>query len=1001
MPAAWVSLDRQDRDPRALLRDLALAIRNLAPSALRDFSERLTTAEYADIDNLVAEFVNSIQSEVDDLFILVIDDLNVLEDAPRSLAALDLIARSTPLSMRLVLLTRSWTMISSLPRLTAQRRAFTLTVRDLQFSDDEAIQFLASLGVIDEGAQRSVVRRADGWAAALAILAEHYDPTRRQEGDLASEFILADFLEQEVLSRLNVEDTGLLEACAILQTFDVGLIRDLSGSADAARRLRDLERATHLIVRLGGDGWYRTHAILRGHLVERLEREDPGRLTDLRRSASAIFARRGMRREAIEMALDAGDWSEALREIRDLREEMYQHGEWATLVQWLERLPADILDSDPDLAMTRARHAMKFFDGYAGLSRIEAIEDARLTAEQRARREMYRSVALRHIGRVSEALEACRRARAIAREALPSDDHLFAELDLEEGTALNISGGFRLAVERFSRAAEQFEALGDQHRAAEAQDGLGSCFGNTGKLPDAMHAFTTAQRIWRSVRDVRHQLTTMSNMGEVQRLLGDLETARDTFSMVIQGSRDLRFARGEAYGHVNLAGVEHQLGHLDAAASLYSMAMRAADQVEDSTLVAAATLGLGMVYREKRDLARARPLLEHGLRAADQAGMIAYRTAFRSALGAVAIAEGNYSDAVSILEEAKADALSIGAPRDSALVHLRLAAALMMSRRRAQALSELGHIQEIVSQIGYDDFLLIDARQLTDVLELAATRRVGQGYFVGLAQRAAAIHVREFGQNEITEISPDLLRAEIFGVPRVFWRGRQISDLEWRSERSKEMFFFLLHAGKPLRKEQIAVELWPDVAQSGVNSAFHSTLYRLRKAIDREIVVQADDGYSVNQAFDISYDARDFEQYMESALEAEPESERWSEQLAAAIRLYRGPFAESFESEWAQDARQHYEDRYVTSLIALARHALRRSDYGGALSLVDAAKAIDPLNEAAVRCEMDAHARSGHVEFATRAYRRFFDALREFGGTPSHELQTAYERVLSGAALER
>ncbi|MDA1003267.1 MAG: BTAD domain-containing putative transcriptional regulator, partial [Chloroflexi bacterium] len=975
-------------------------IQCVAEGALEGFVARLATAERSDVDALVADFVASIQTDVDDLFVLVVDDLNILENAQRSLAVLDLIAQSTPLSMRLVLLTRSWTMIPSLPRLTAQRRAFTLTVRDLQFTDAEAVEFLNAIGLTDNPAQRGVVRRADGWAAALAILAEHHDPARGEDLDSASEFILADFIDQEVLSRLDDPEMTLLESCAILQTFDVSLIRDLSGQRDAGRRLRDLERATHLIVRLGSADWYRVHAILRGHLVDRLERDDYARLTELRRSAAALFARRGMRREAVEMALDAGDWSEAVEEIRDLREELYQHGEWLTLVQWLERLPAEIIEADPDLALTRARHAMKFFEGRDGLARIDSIDDRRLSVEQRARREVYRSVALRQIGRVSEALDSCRRARALALEALPEDDRLFAELDLEEGVALGISGRFPAAAERFSRAAGRFEQLNDQHRTAEAHDGLGGCLIHAAKLPDAMHAFTTAQRIWQLVSDVRHQLVTMINMGEVQRLLGDLETARDTLNIVIQRSRDLRFSRGEAYGHLNLAAIEHQIGHLDAAASLYGIAMEDADHFEDSTLVAAATHGLGMVYREKGDRIRARSLLEHGLHSSEQAGMLSYRLAFRTGLAAVTIDEGNYADAITQLEEAKSDAIDVAAPRETALLHFRMAAALLKSRRRARAMSELAQIPDIIAEIGYDGFLLIDARQFSDLVELAAARRIGKGYFARLAEKVAPLQTAVTTLDAQFKDSPEILRAEIFGTPRVIWHGRQISDLEWRSERSKEMFFFLLHSGKSLRKEQIAVELWPDVAQDRVNSAFHSTLYRLRKAIDREVVLQADDGYRVNEAFEISYDAREFEEHMASARNSQPDSPDWSEELAAAIRLYRGPFAEPFESEWVHGARQDFEDRYVSSLVALAGHALKRNDHRAVLSLTESIRNVDPLSEEAVRFEMRAYSRNGHLELATRAYRRHSDALRDIGDAPSHELRDEYERVLSGASLE-
>src|SRR5690606_37082203 len=127
------------------------------------------------------------------------------------------------------------------------------------------------------------------------------------------------------------------------------------------------------------------------------------------------------------------------------------------------------------------------------------------------------------------------------------------------------------------------------------------------------------------------------------------------------------------------------------------------------------------------------------------------------------------------------------------------------------------------------------------------------------------------------------IRAEAFGTPRVFVAGRQVSDLEWRSERSKEMFFFLLHVRRPVRKEQIALQLWPDLSQRQLNSAFHSTLYRLRRAVDRQVVVQTDDGYRVNDDFDIEYDAHEFEEHVRSAEQAGPDSPEWSQHLLAAI----------------------------------------------------------------------------------------------------------------------
>jgi len=71
------------------------------------------------------------------------------------------------------------------------------------------------------------------------------------------------------------------------------------------------------------------------------------------------------------------------------------------------------------------------------------------------------------------------------------------------------------------------------------------------------------------------------------------------------------------------------------------------------------------------------------------------------------------------------------------------------------------------------------------------------------------------------------------------------------------------------------------------------------------------------------------------------------------------------------------------------------------VSLTDAVLGIDPLNEEAVRYQMQAHARGGHLELAARSYRRHHNALRdELGEEPSAVVREEYARVLSGAALD-
>ncbi len=1000
LPAAWLSVDRQDVDPLALLSNLVGSVRVAFPGALNDLSERLANgAEPGQATALVGQFVADVHREIDDMFLMVVDDLHVLEDAPETLELLDTLVRRLPMNMRLYALSRTWPRLPSLTRMTAQRRALSLGAADLEFTDDEAVEFMRRSG-IDGASNLEIVQRAGGWAAALAILADHYDPSRPRGGTApSSEFVLSDFVEHEVLGHLSPPQLEVLTACAVLESFDAEYAEQLTGDGEARAHLRELEGTNHLISSLN-DRWLRMHSLLREHLLERLANNDPQRLLQLRRSAAALCARRGQRREAVNLSIEAEDWPEVVREVHDLHQELYQRGEWTTLTGWLDRLPPEILAEDADLTMIRARLATKMLQGQQGLAQLESIDEQQLSVDQRARKELYRAVSLRQVGRLGDAIGASRRARLLAGEELADDEPLFSEIDLEEGVALGQSGQFGAACERFRSAADGFDRDGDHHRAAEAHDGLGLALFYRGSLTESMDEYTAALRRWRMLDDPAAQAATMNNLGDVQHMLGELETARDTFADVIDRSREIGFRRGEAYGKEGLGSVERDLGNIDAAEALYTLALEEAHEIDDPMLVAYTTLGLAMTNRERGEFARAHTLLEHGLRQADQRGALYLQATFRIGIGGTLVSEHRYEEAIGVLEQAVSETEEAGTLREQATATLLLGAACFHRRKRRQSVEHLRRVHEIVTELGYDQFLHTEARHVPELIEYGAARRAGGDYYRAL--RNTLRPVSEDGEAAAGAVEDEApIRAEAFGNPRVTVRGHQIADLEWRSASSKEMFFYLVHQKRPLRKEQIALDLWPDLDPKRLNSHFHSNLHRLRKAIDPQVVVLTDEGYQVNPDFEIAYDADEFEQHTRHADRDSAGSDDWAERLTAAIRLYRGPFAETFDSDWADDARRRYEGHYLSCLLSLAEHALRSEDWEQTIRLGESIWEIDPVNEAAARCVMRAHARAGQLDRAARAYRQLHRAmLEELGEEPSESLQQVYRQILSGAALD-
>jgi len=238
------------------------------------------------------------------------------------------------------------------------------------------------------------------------------------------------------------------------------------------------------------------------------------------------------------------------------------------------------------------------------------------------------------------------------------------------------------------------------------------------------------------------------------------------------------------------------------------------------------------------------------------------------------------------------------------------------------------------------------------------------------------------------------VRAFAFGRGGVLVGERQVSDLEWRSEKSKEMFFFLLMKGEPEGKEEIFTALWPDLPESKCNSNFHSSLYRLRRALFHECVIREASGtYALNPRGSFTSDVQDFRRTMAES-EATREDEVRAAKLEQAVALYRGGFLSSTYSEWAEPIRRELEDQFVEALNELAAGKLAAGAFEEALVLFKTLEGIDPYSDAAAFGIMRCHLGLNDTAAGARHYRRYRQLLRdELDEEPSERLVALYRDV--------
>jgi LuxR family transcriptional regulator, maltose regulon positive regulatory protein len=322
-PFAWVALDHADNDPDHLRASMARSTH----AVMRRGTE----------------------------FVLVVDDVHVLHTRS-AIRALTALTKSPPDGCQLVLASRDEPRLA-LGRLRAHRDLAELTMRDFAMTRSEAAALLQGAGVqLGPSDVNALVQRTEGWPAGLYLAAlslrEETAPIAAFGGENR---LVADYIEDAVLADLSAQQVGFLLHTSVLDRLSGPLCDAVLGETGSGNLLKELARATAMVVPLdNADRWYRHHALLAQMLRAELRRGEPDLEPELHRRASRWHAARDDVEAAIRHAVAAGDvrgagdllWANALRYTWNANDD--------AIVRWLQRFTDEQTASYPPLALVKA-----------------------------------------------------------------------------------------------------------------------------------------------------------------------------------------------------------------------------------------------------------------------------------------------------------------------------------------------------------------------------------------------------------------------------------------------------------------------------------------------------------------------------------------------------------------------------------------------------------------------------------------------------------------------
>lgn len=361
-PIAWLSLDEGDNDLVRFWRYVVAALQTVQP-AIGQAAEPLLAAVKGsgrDCEPLLTLLINDMTATTrpGEQLWLVLDDYHLIHAGPIHESLHFLLQHQPPL-LHLLILSRTDPPLS-LARLRVEGRLLELRAADLRFSLAETEQFLnqvMGLGLPAE-AIITLANRTEGWAAALQLAALSLKGMSQAE---AASFVggfagydqhLFSYLVEEVLQRQPPAIEQFLLRTAVLRRLTAPLCQVVTGQTDSAAILAQLARQNLFVTPLDRTGeWYRYHPLFAELLQARLGQLEPALLPELHRRASGWCAQNGFGVRAIHHALAAEDFPTAARLIEQQAERTWSQGNLATVLGWLEALPADLISNEPHLCL--------------------------------------------------------------------------------------------------------------------------------------------------------------------------------------------------------------------------------------------------------------------------------------------------------------------------------------------------------------------------------------------------------------------------------------------------------------------------------------------------------------------------------------------------------------------------------------------------------------------------------------------------------------------------
>jgi ATP/maltotriose-dependent transcriptional regulator MalT/DNA-binding SARP family transcriptional activator len=1054
-PFVWYQIDRSDLDLAVFFGYLVYGIRTLQPGFGDVVLRLISTSENlsSKTDQLIDAFVSEISEQIDQKFIVVLDDYHHIVSSEPITASIDRLIQYAPDVLHVVITTRSMPNLS-ITRLRSKGLIGMLGRQDLAFTKQEVEQLFEQNArkQLDANLINQFYQRTNGWATGLQVIAqavEHLAENNHKPGEAAfleilkrSDDEIFDYFAEEVFQYEPPETQEALLKLSVFARIDHAAASCVLPVERAYQLLASLQRNNVFISQIesGDVDEFAFHPMFRRFLRRRLKAKlGEAGMHSLENQYADHFMKIGKWQKAGLMYAEARNTEAIARIFVERGRELLDAGLFEIVKRGYSTVRESASTVHPEISRIRAHTARTEGD-------LELAE---------------------HL--FKEAIDVARSMGEAGCEALSL--HGLASVSIQRGEHAQ---AFSLASQALAKAPAEDIAL-----RAVCEHTIGNCEFlasiATGEFHKAINTWQHAAKLARQAGKENLVHTISHNIGMPYAFTGDIARAREWFSQLIEGEAGRVPLPQHAVAYCNLARADFIVGDFDVCERRIEKAFEVCRLFSLTLERAEAHEIAGNIHRERRLYTLAR---EHYLKAEDlyrNAGMQIESRELPDEQVKLLLAEGNLSKA-----------------RDTAQLLLekrtRLGHAFPVARSRlllGQVLLESGNVESkellqaaldqftscrantwiatahlLLARAEYDSDTESAAKHLAEGLRIARERNLAQlvnsevrrspavfqfalrkgiesDYLerMGLAEQSREIRAQDksisaagpgnstgmsqIGAFDFENSAPSQslslaasreidLFINMLGPIEVFReQGRRLAPDAWTLSRALRILCFIAsRQNHRATKDAIIETYWPDTRPEDIDKNFWPTISYIRRALNsnqevkKNFIRYRESAYYLNPEFNYLLDIEEFERMISLAQSRirEEDVEGYTAAAQRAVELYRGEFLEEIYDNWVEEPRAYYQTMYITTLKDLADYHHRSQQYEQSIAYYKNILSRDPYREDVHRQLMESQVQIGNRAAVREQYENLRTLLRdELGVDPLPETVATFKKLVSGS----